>query len=85
MRRWGLLLLVFGFVSFLALILWFRAADWANFSQAYDSLPRQETFSRSDVLQRLEGLFRRLHHHPAWLLIPAALMLSGGLLLRRRP
>jgi hypothetical protein len=85
MRSWGLLLLVFGFASFVALVLWFHAADWAIFSQAYDSLPQQQTFSRSDVLQRLEALFRRLHHHPAWFLIPAVLMLSGGLLLRRRP
>jgi hypothetical protein len=85
MRSWGLLLLVVGFASFLALVFWFHATDWAIFSQAYDSLPQQQTFSRSDVLQRLDALFRRLQHHPAWLLIPAVLMLSGGLLLRRRP
>jgi hypothetical protein len=84
MRSWELLLLVFGFASLLALVLWFPAADWAIFSQVYDSLPQQQTFSRSDVLQR-QALFRRLHHHPAWFLIPAVMMLSGGFLLRRRP
>jgi hypothetical protein len=85
MRSWGLLLLIVGFTSFLSLVFWFHAMDWAIFSHAYDSLPQQQTFSRSEVLQRLEGLFRRLQHHPVWFLIPAILMLSGGLLLRRRP
>ena len=63
--------------------LWFQAMDSANFSQAYDSLPQQETFSGFEMRQQLDALFQRLQHHPAWLLIPAILMLSGGLLLRR--
>jgi hypothetical protein len=85
MRSWGLLLLIVGFTSLFFLVFWFHATDWAIFSQAYDSLPQQQSFSRSDVLQRLEALFRRLQHHSVWFLIPAVLMLSGGFLLRRRP
>ena len=79
-RSW---MLIVGFASFPVMVLWFQAMDSANFSQAYDSLPPQETFSGSEMRQQLDALFQRLQHHPAWLLIPAILMLSGGLLLRR--
>lgn len=84
MRNVGTLLLIVGFVSLLVMVIWFQAMDSAIFSKAYDSLPQQQTFSGSEMRQQLGALYQRLQHHPGWLLIPALLMLSGGLLLRRR-
>jgi hypothetical protein len=85
MRGLGLFLLISGFACLLVLPVWFSSLDTAAFSQTYDSLPQQPTFSRDEVLQRLETLFHRLRHEPILLVIPAFMMLGGGLMLRKQP
>jgi hypothetical protein len=84
-RNWGLVLLFVGFGCLLVLPIWFHATDFAAFSQTYDSLPQQAMFTRAEVLGRLETLFHRVEHEPIWLLVPAFMMLAGGLMSRKRP
>jgi hypothetical protein len=86
MRILGLCLLVAGFMVLLGMAFWIETTDIDIFAEAYDSVPQEQTFTRKEVQERLEALFERMHYrHVHWLVIPAFLMLGGGLMILKRP
>ncbi len=86
MRRCGFFLLVTGFILLLCTAFWIETTDVDIYAEAYDSVPHEQTFTRKEVQQRLDALFERMHYrHVHWLVIPAFLMLGGGLMLFKRP
>jgi hypothetical protein len=77
----GLILLIGGFASTILVLVLLKSADYGSFSQAYDSLPKKDSFSRQEVLDRMVDAFHRPQHSELWILAPAGAMLGGGLLL----
>ena len=79
----ALVLLVGGFVGIMGALMLLKSVDYSSFSQAYDSLPKKDTFARQEVLEHMVDAFQRRNHSEIWILAPAAMMLAGGLLLLR--
>jgi hypothetical protein len=86
MRPLGFCLLATGFILLLGMAFWIETTDIDVFAQAYDSTPQGQTFTREQVHERLGSLFEGMHYrHVHWLIIPAFLMLGGGLMASKRP
>ena|SRR5947209_731879 len=79
----ALVLLVGGFVGIMGALMLLKSADYSSFSQAYESLPRKDTFARQEVLEHMVDAFQRRNHSEMWIMAPATMMLAGGLLLLR--
>ena len=83
-REWGDLLLFAGFLCLFAVALTIGPLTTTRWSQAVGSIPDQQSFTRREVYLQITHFYERLDRGQPWLiLVPAIMMLAGGLLLKR--
>ena len=83
MRTWGFVLLFWGFLWLVALPPFMRADNTSRFSDAYDSLPDQTTFSREEVRAHMMNVYRLLQPGDLPIWFPGLVLLIGGLFVSR--
>lgn len=81
MRKFAFALLLFGFVWLCAAAFVF---DWTTdrvSAARIEALPRQNSFTRDEVIQQISFAFPKLVNRAPWLILPGGVMLAAGLLL----
>ena len=81
MRKLALALLIFGFIWLCGAAFYFDVDTARSSSHALDALPPKESFTRDEVMQHIRFIYRLLPDHAVWLVLPASMMLAGGLML----